>query len=129
MVDHDSRRDFSRVETHIDVEIECEGKIFGGRLIDVSMHGIGGSSAEILPLQAECLVRLFLGEPRESSICILANGKIVRSSEHGFAVDFTEIDLDSFEHLRNLVRMNAENVSQVEGELKEHLGLKKPTDA
>ncbi len=128
MAEHDNKRDFSRVETHIDVELACGDKTVCGRLTDVSMQGVGLDCDEKLPLQAECLVKLFLGEPRESSICIETKGKIVRSTGNGIAVVFTEIDLDSYDHLRNLVLLNAHDVTQVEGEFKDHLGLKRPKD-
>jgi len=126
VAEHDNRRDFSRVQTHIDVELDCGDKVVCGRLADVSMQGARLVCDEKLPLQAACLAKLFLGDSRESPLCIMAKGKVVRSTEDGIGVEFTEIDLDSFEHLRNLVRMNADDVSQVEGEFKEHLGLKRP---
>ena len=124
MAEYDNKRNFSRVETHIDVELACGDKIATGRLTDVSMQGVGLDCDEILPPQAECLVKLFLGEPRESSSCIEAKGNIVRSTDHGIGVVFTEIDLDSYDHLRNLVLLNASDITQIEGELKDHLGLK-----
>jgi hypothetical protein len=126
MAEHDNRRDFSRVKTHIDVELECGDRVVGGRLTDVSMQGVGLACDEKLALQAECLVRLYLGDPRENSLCIMAKGKVVRSTEGGIGVEFTEIDLDSYDHLRNLVLHNANDVARIEGELKDHLGLKKP---
>jgi len=126
MTDHANSREFSRVETHIDVELDCGDKAVCGRLADISMQGMWLDCDEKLPLQAECLAKVFLGDSRESSLCIKAKGKIIRSTGDGIGVEFTEIDLDSFEHLRNLVLMNANNVSQIEGELKDHLGLKKP---
>jgi len=58
----------------------------------------------------------------------MTKGKIVRSTEDGIGVDFTEMDLDSYEHLRNLVLLNANDVARIEGEFKDHLGLKKPSD-
>lgn len=124
MDDHANRRDFSRVECHIDVEVDCDDKIVCGRLADVSMRGARLFCDEQLLLQAECMVKLFLGDTRESSACIKAKGKIIRSTEEAISLEFTEIDLDSFEHLRNLVQLNASDVSQVEGEFKSHLGLK-----
>ncbi|ATX78558.1 PilZ domain-containing protein [Mariprofundus aestuarium] len=127
MADPDNKRDFSRVETHIDAEVDCGDKIVCGRLADVSMRGVRLFCNEMLPLQAECTVKCFLGETRESPACIKAKGKIVRSTEEGISVEISEIDLESFEHLRNLVLLNASNESQVEGELKSHLGLKKPS--
>jgi hypothetical protein len=128
MAEHDNKRNFSRVRTHIDVELACGDRIACGRLTDVSMQGVGLDCDEELPLQAECLVKLFLGEPRESAICIEAKGNVARSTGNGIGVVFTEIDLDSYDHLRNLVLLNANDVARIEGEFKEHLGLKKSED-
>ena len=127
MANPDDKRDFSRVKTHIDAEVDCGDKIVCGRLADVSMRGVRLLCDETLPLQAECTVICFLGGTKESPICIKANGKVIRSTEDGTSIEITEIDLDSFEHLRNLVLLNASNESQVEGEFKSHLGLKKPS--
>ena len=126
MTDHANRRDFSRVETHIDVEVDCGDKIVCGRLADVSMRGVRLICDETLLLQTECMVKLLLGDPKENPACIKAKGEIIRSTEDSISIEFAEIDLDSFEHLRNLVQLNASDVSQVEGEFKSHLGLKKP---
>ncbi|ATX82892.1 PilZ domain-containing protein [Mariprofundus ferrinatatus] len=127
MADTGNRRDFSRVETHIDAEVICADKVLSGRLVDVSMRGVRILCDETLPQQSKCEVKCFLGESRESPLCIKANGKVIRSTEDGISIEISEIDLDSFGHLRNLVLMNARDGSQVEDELKSHLGLKKPS--
>jgi len=126
VTDHDNRRDFSRVELHSEAELACGDRIVSGRLVDVSMRGVGLDCDARLPLHATCRATIFLGDSKENPLCIKAKGEVVRSTEDGIGVEFTEIDLDSFEHLRNLVRMNADDVSQVEGEFKVHLGLKRP---
>lgn len=125
MAEHDNRRDFSRVTIHIDAEIVCGEKVISGRLVDVSMRGMRLACDETLPLQSECSVTCFLGDSRESLLQIRANGKVVRVLDDSISIEITGIDLDSFEHLRNLVLMNADNGSQVEDELKSHIGLKK----
>ena len=107
---------------HVEAElISGEAKLHG-QVNDVSMRGLFLHCKEHFPEKTECTVELYLAE---HALCISAKGRIVRRFEDGMGVEFTEIDLDSFEHLRNLVRMNANNVSQVEGEFKSHLGLKK----
>ncbi len=126
MNDHANRRNFSRVEPHIDVEVDCDDKIVCGRLADVSLRGIRLVCDEKLPLQAEGMVKLLLGEEKKDSVYIKAKGKIIRAVEDGICIEFMEIDLDSFGHLRNLVQLNASNVPRVESEFKSHLGLKKP---
>ena len=72
-----------------------EQKLPIGTLVDVALDLSGGSS----------LVRLKM------------KGQIARSEPEGMAVDFTEVDLDSFYHLRNIVLYNSGDPLDVDQEL------------
>jgi len=116
-------REFSRTKVHAEADITIGKTRIHGRVSDLSVRGVLLLSRDRFPEKTECTVDLYLAG---HCLRISAKGRIVRTLEDGLAVEFTGIDLDSFEHLRNLVRIHAENVSRVDGELKNHLGLKRP---
>jgi hypothetical protein len=78
-----------------------------------------------LPVGSDCRVALLLGDG-ETPICIEVAGKVARVDPTGMGLEIIEIvGLESFEHLRNLVRYNASDPDQVEHEFQDHVGLKR----
>jgi len=116
-------REFSRTQIEAEADITDGKASIHGRVSDLSIRGICMLSQYHFPDGTTCTINLYLSD---HSLCISARGRVARTLADGMAVEFTEIDVDSFQHLRNLVRMNAKNVTQVEREFKNHLGLKKP---
>lgn len=53
----------------------------------------------------------------ESGIRIHVHGRIIRAGQDG-AIDFVSMDETSFAHLRNLVRLYAEDADMVDDELR-----------
>ena len=118
-------RDFTRVPICIEAEIVTEGR----RLIchetrDVCMKGLFAKTTETLQIGEDCVVIVRLGGPT-SDLRIEVAGRVVRSDTEGLAVEFSEIGMDSYFHLKNLVLYNSENIEQAELEFKAHLGLLK----
>jgi len=56
---------------------------------------------------------------------IKVKGRVQRVAEEGMGLLFTEIGLEAYEHLRDLILLNVDDLEQAEEELKNHLGLKK----
>jgi hypothetical protein len=48
-------------------------------------------------------------------------GKVVRQDDSGVGVQFEEIDIDTFYHLKNIVYYNADDPDQVEDQLVENI--------
>ena len=119
-------REFTRIPIHLMVEVTSGDVVFKtDKTTDLSMKGIGLVTDKRLSLDAECTVRIFLGDG-SSGINITVKGRVIRSTESQMAIEFTKIDLDSYEYLQNLVMHNS-NASHdvVEEEIHNHLGLKK----
>ncbi len=57
-----------------------------------------------------------------SEISIHLKGKPVRRNEAGVAIQFSEIDLDSFTHLKNIVSYNSDNPDFIEDEYYKSIG-------
>lgn len=107
------RRRRSRVQVEVPVFLDVEGRRVQGRLHDVSLKGLSCSVDGPLPLGAACAVTLALA----SGVRIHAQGRVVRVGEDA-AVDFTRLEEKDFAHLRNLVRLYAEDADQVDDELR-----------
>ncbi len=119
------QREFSRVATHrrVVVAVDDHVPVFGESR-DISLKGLYVRTAERPPVGACCTVRVPLADdPRIPDI--EARGRIVREDETGFAVEFHEIGIQSYEHLRNLILHNATDPARIKRELDEHVGLKR----
>ena len=115
------KREFTRVSTKIRAEVTA---ILSGRTRDMSVKGFYLVCDRSLPVGTECLVAVYLGEP-PGQVRIEMAGTVVRVDDTGMAIEFSKMDIDSFDHLRKLVLYNSTDTDQVEQELKGHLGLKR----
>jgi hypothetical protein len=70
-------------------------------------------------------VRIALGGS-ENPVIIDAKGKLVRSQEGSMAVEFTELDIDSYHHLQLVIVNNADDPERAEQEFSAHWGIRKP---
>jgi hypothetical protein len=121
------KRGFSRVPFNTEVEVRAQGRSIRSREgIDISMSGIHLSTRETVPpAETPCQVRIALGGS-ENPVIIDAKGKMVRSREGSLAVEFTELDLDSYQHLQQLIVNNAVDPERAEQEFSAHWGIRKP---
>lgn len=101
-----NRRKFSRVKTGMPVVVRCGDKVLKCDLLDVSMGGVRFSAGESFPLHRQCDVTICL-EGTENGVGINLQGEIVRSNGRETSIRITGVDVEGFEHLRNLVLLNA----------------------
>lgn len=120
-----NQREFTRVRTRIPVDVEVGGKVVTGTIRDLSLNGMWMATPTPPPEEATCRVTLHL-DGRGGAIVVRADGYVVRSVADGFAMHFQELlEVESYEHLRNLILYNAEDPAQAEQEFDSHLGLKR----
>ena len=120
------RREFTRIPIKILGWVEIGDRTISGPAKDVSMKGV------YLETDQECLVgskgqvRLSFME-NQADLPIEVEGRVVRSDSSGIGVEFVEMGVESYHHLRNLVLYHSrgESTEQIEEELESHLGLKK----
>lgn len=118
-------REFSRVLTKFGVEVSLEGKPpIRGYTKNISMKGFFIECDHHLPRGAQCQIVLFLND-QQDKMHIDVFGKIVRVEEKGMVVSFSELTIESFNYLRNLVLYNSVETEKVEREFSDHIGLKK----
>ncbi len=89
---------------------------------DLSMKGIFLECDVSLEKGAVCQVNLKL-EGVEPPVEIMVQGEIQRIEKSGYGISFSQIQLESYEHLNHIVQLNAKNPHQSEDEIKSHLGL------
>jgi PilZ domain-containing protein len=121
-------REFTRVPINARVEVKAgEISFKATKTINLSMKGVSLVADQMLPVDTQCAVTILLGNG-DLGITIDVKGKVKRSVESGMAIEFTEIDLDSYEYLQNLLMHNSHTVHDVvEEEIHNHLGLKRRT--
>lgn len=76
------------------------------------------------PIGTECEIHLVL-DGQSPPLDIKVKGRVQRVTNGGMALLFTEVGLEAYEHLHNLVMLNAQDPEKIEREFKNHLGLKK----
>lgn len=116
-----NHRKFTRVHSHIPVDVEAGDNVVSGAVRDVSFEGLWLPTGEPVSEGTLCRVTIHLSE----SIKIRADGVVVRSEPGGIAVQFLELrDLESYGHLRNLILYNSHETEAVEEEFDRHLRLR-----
>jgi len=125
MKPENEKREFLRVPFSIGTTIRTSDRtIRSGNSLDISMNGLRVATTEIVPPEGTfCEVEIVLAEAPEPVI-IEARGSIVRSKPGTVAVHFSEVDVDSYEHLRQLILNNSEDPERAEKEFGAHWGIR-----
>ncbi len=121
----EDHREFSRVDIKILAKVQAKGReIVSTGAHDVSMKGLFVKGKTDWSIGTECEIHLIL-EGQNPPVDIKVKGRVQRITEEGIALLFTEVSLEAYEHLHNLVLLNTDDPEKAEREFKNHLGLKK----
>ena len=120
---HAHRREFTRASVTFEVEATSGRRTLRGTSRDVSLKGAFMQCEAPFEVDTECEFTLLLPGPDEP-VRISVAGRVVRAEASGMAVEFTELGMESYEHLKALVLYNAADWEQVEEEFATHLGLR-----
>jgi hypothetical protein len=106
----DDRRKYSRVgfTTKIEILLEADGKqvILDANSKDLSQRGIFVQTDQTFPLETPCTVNVYLSGGVDD-IKLEIQGSIVRKTDAGIGIVFESMDVDSYTHLKNIVRYNS----------------------
>jgi hypothetical protein len=121
------RRGFIRIPFNTDAEIQAGEQVLRSQNgIDISMSGLRITTGDAVPAEGTpCAVKITL-KSFVNSLSIEAKGKIIRSAAGTLAVQFTELDLDSYHHLRQLILNNTQEPEKAEQEFNAHWGIRPP---
>ncbi len=120
-----NQREFTRIRSAVAIDcIFADGRTQAGTTRDVSLNGCYIAEGEAPPESTPCSAVLYL-DGRGGAVQVRAHALVVRSRSQGFALHFLElVELESYEHLRNLIRYNADDPDQADSEFSSHLGLR-----
>ena len=120
----DDRRGFTRVPFQVAVSLKSDhGTLVFGDIWDISLSGLYVTGTAQFPRGCSCEVDMELDGP-EGKVHLHMRGRVARLDHGGMAIEFREMGLDSYLHLRNLVLYNTTEPDRLEKELKNHLGLR-----
>ncbi len=108
-----SQRKRTRVQTQFQVLIRTANKEFQLQSRDISLKGLLCTPEPRLVPGEECRILL---QPDES-LSLEIQGQVIRSDYRGLAVDFNKLSPQSFFHLRNLIRLHANDPDAIDQEL------------
>jgi len=77
-----------------------------GNSIDLSLKGIYVKTDDDIPVGTECVVKISLSGTTEN-LPLKMRGTVVRKELSGIGISFTSMDIDSYTHLKNVVRYNS----------------------
>jgi hypothetical protein len=120
-----NNREFSRVPLPVSAAFALvSGETIEGTAHDISMNGVFIETSRGASVGEEGQLTLTF-EPKYEPIVITGHGRVIRVTDEGVGVQILEIELEGYEHLRNLILYNAPDPEAVMSELDGHLGLKR----
>lgn len=96
------KREFTRIAFRSEAEVKCGDKDIKGEIENLSLTGAFVKTTCLAPLGKPLQIRIQLSGA-SSELSVTLKGKLVRQDPRGFAVEFTEMALDSFFHLRTII--------------------------
>jgi hypothetical protein len=125
MPDFSTQREFTRVPVHIwGTFRDGKRELVTAEVTSLSLRGCYASTFEALPAGEVHKLMLFT-EDDSHALHITVQARVVRSDEDGMGIEFTEMPLESYDHLRKMVLLNATEPDKVEKEFRDHIGLKR----
>ena len=119
----DDRRQFSRLES-LEVHVRFEAE--GGRAVESKGHQISANGLFVLTDESPAVGTRGEIEMDFNGLRMWAKMEVARVTDEGFGVRFSEVDLASFEHLRNLIVFNSTDPERAKLEFDSHVGLLRP---
>jgi len=105
----DNRRKFDRVEfsTPIRIMLDIDGKSveLSGSSKDLSMKGIYIDTDRRFKPDTPCSVKIHLTGSSEE-IELIMQASITRQTDKGMGISFDSMDVDTYAHLKNIVKYN-----------------------
>ena len=102
------RRKNIRVPFQVIATVQTDQISTKGMVDNLSMKGMFLSTREILSSGSPLEISIILSGS-SSLLSIKLKGRVVRQTEAGIAIEFQEMDLDSFTHLRNIIAQNTDD--------------------
>ncbi|MFW6415287.1 MAG: PilZ domain-containing protein [Thermodesulfobacteriota bacterium] len=102
----------SRVNINLSVVVGCGNNEIRTQTKNISLKGLLCFPHPSLQEEELCNVVIWLSE----QVKIEVQGKVVRTTKDGTAIDFSKMSIESFSHLYNLVRLNCKDPDKLDKE-------------
>jgi hypothetical protein len=104
----EERRQSTRVDFNTEIYLKTPSQTFRleGNSRDISQKGIYILTDKDIPVDTMCEIKLVLSGASPPVVLDII-GKVARKTDEGIGVEFKEMDLDSYTHLKNIVKFNA----------------------
>jgi hypothetical protein len=99
------RRRFSRVNFEVYSEVSYQGKVFPGKVKNLSLKGFYFVTENLLPVGAECELKIVI-KSLDPPLKLRFQGKVVRQGADGFGAEIIATDIESLTHLKNILAYN-----------------------
>ncbi len=109
------KRKYRRVPFHVTATVQTGQISLTGSVENLSMKGMFFNTKESLPSDCSLEISIILSGT-SSLLSVKANGFALRQTDAGVAIEFSEIDMDSFIHLKNIVALNSGDADAVSEE-------------
>ncbi len=108
MTENSERRSGVRVHfnTEIIIKVDSGNRQYYGNSRDISLRGIFLYTEDTLKINSSCDVEIRLEGGAESLVLFL-KGHVVRKESEGYGIFFDSVDLESYTHLKNIVKYNS----------------------
>lgn len=125
MSEGSNKREFTRVDVDIAAEVQRPGgHPIMGVVEVISMNGLMIAAEDSLPDGLHCQIKLILRGGVEP-LAFEVFAEVVRYNKpNKLAFAFTQIPIESYSHLKNIVLANASEADVVENEFDTHLGIR-----
>ncbi len=117
------KRNFDRIPFQTKAIVRSKDTTVIGIVENLSLDGIFLKTPEKLNLNRIVKIELlFTGT--SSQLSILLDGKIMRHETIGMAIQFKNVDMDAFFHLKNLISYNTNQVGKLKDEFQRFVKTK-----
>jgi len=125
MSEGSNKREFTRVDVDIAAEVQRPGaKPVMGVVEVISMNGLMIAAEDTMPDGLHCQIKLILRGGIEP-VAFEVFAEVVRYDEpNKLAFAFTQVPVESYSHLKNIVLANATLSDAVEDEFETHVGIR-----
>ena len=114
------KRSFDRITFQTKAIVRSKDATVIGIVENLSLDGIFLKTPEKLNLNRIVKIELLI-TGTSSQLSILLDGKIMRHENVGMAIQFKNIDMDTFFHLKNLISYNTNQMDTLEDEFQKFL--------
>jgi hypothetical protein len=109
------RREAERIRFTSRIIIKTENDTLGATADsrNISLKGMYVLPEKMLPLKTPCMLDITLmGDTSKMTISI--PGRVCRHDEKGMGIAFTEMKVDSFIHIKNLIKLHSSKENNIE---------------